>query len=187
MADLIKDDTTDQMVVCPLVDADYALVTTAITTPTITLIINNGSDVDLSSTATLSYSESMGGHKLVIPAAAITATGRYCLCIQASGIQNYNLDGLIVSPQSSFATAASISALNNISVNDILDSIVDRTHHTTHNSLARLLYVLYCGSIGSVVNTQTTRTIRDSAGNTLVTNTISSTDTTVTRSGGHET
>lgn len=94
MADLIKDNT-DQMVVCPLVDTDWALVTSAVSDLAINLIINNGSDVDLSESATLTYSATAGGHKLVIPAAAITARGRYTCTISGSNIQNYILDGLI--------------------------------------------------------------------------------------------
>jgi hypothetical protein len=98
MADIIKN-STDQMVVCPLSDTNYDLVTATVTSLTINMIINNGSDVNLvSAGATLVYSSSAGGHKLVIPAASITASGRYEICIKGSNIRNYNLDGLIFLP-----------------------------------------------------------------------------------------
>jgi hypothetical protein len=79
-----------------------------------------------------------------------------------------------------------INALNDVSINDILDAAIDTTHHTTQNSLARLLYILYCGSVGNIVNTASGRTIKDQSGNTLVTNTITSSESSVTRYGGHE-
>ena len=75
--------------------------------------------------------------------------------------------------------------LSNIT-NDILNEVIDPTHHTTTGSLARLLYILYCSSVGGVVNTQTSRAIKDAAGATILTNTITSGASSVTRSGGHE-
>jgi hypothetical protein len=114
------------MVVCPLVDSSYTLVTTIVTPTRINLIINNGSDVDLTSTATLTYSANAGGHKLVIPASALSAvtdTAKYEICIRGSGFNNYNLDGLIRLPQSTYATAASISALNNVSTAQVLTQV----------------------------------------------------------------
>jgi hypothetical protein len=124
MADIIKDDITDQMVVCPITYINYDLVTSTVTPTSIYWSINNGSDVNLiSAGATLTYDENLGGQKLVIPHAAITATGRFCLCIKSTGNQNYNLDGLIKLPESSFATAASISALNNISQAQVLTQV----------------------------------------------------------------
>jgi hypothetical protein len=121
MADIIKDDT-NQMVVCPLVDTDNNLVT-SVTSATVYMVVNNGTETNITSTATLTYSANMGGFKLVIPAAAISAAGRYEMCIKGANIQNYNLDGLIRLPQSNFATASSISALNNLSAAQVLTQV----------------------------------------------------------------
>jgi hypothetical protein len=124
MADIIKDDTNDQMIVCPITDTGYVLIESTVTPTSIYWSINNGSDVNLiSAGATLTYDENLGGQKLVIPHAAITATGRYCLCIKSTDNANYNLDGLIKLPESSFATASSISALNNISQAQVLTQV----------------------------------------------------------------
>jgi hypothetical protein len=95
--------------VCPIVDDNYALVTETITPTSIYWIVNGGAEVDLlAAGATMEYSANLGGQKLTIPAAAITGTGRYCLCIQGTGIQNYNLDGLIVLPAIAAPTTSEI-------------------------------------------------------------------------------
>lgn len=100
MADIIMNGT-DQVVVCPLVDTNWAAVTTAVSDLAINMIINGGSDVDLvTAGATLTYSAAAKGHKLVFPHASISATGRYTCTITGTNIQTYILDGLIIGDSS---------------------------------------------------------------------------------------
>lgn len=68
----------------------------------------------------------------------------------------------------------------------ILDEVIDPSHHNTPKSLARLLYILYCGEIGSILNTRASRTILNENGQVIVSNTITTSNTSVTRSGGYE-
>jgi hypothetical protein len=111
MVDILKNGT-NQVVVCPLVDSNYSLITGVVTPSRINLIINGGSDVDITSTATLVYSANAGGYKLTIPSSAlsgVTDTAKYQICIKGTGFQNYNIDGIIWIPQTTFATASNLS------------------------------------------------------------------------------
>ncbi|MFZ2499541.1 hypothetical protein [Methanosarcina sp.] len=173
MEDIIKDGT-NQMVVCPLVNSAWEAVTDAVTGLSINFIINNGSDVALSTT--LLYSASAGGHKLIIPHENITATGRYTCIIKGSNIRDYILDGLIVLPQSD----------DTLDLMSIFDELMGPTKHTNPGTYGRMFYILYCAIVGGTINTKTMRAILDELGNTMVTNTLTSTTDIVTRAGGHE-
>jgi len=134
MADIIMDGT-DQMIVCPLVDAEWAAVTAAVTDLAINLIINNGSDINLvTAGATLTYSATAGGHKLVIPHASITATGRYTAKISGTNIQNYVLDGLIlgdsgfvISPQVAYNQIVGTSKIHPLQIKNLVTGALETT------------------------------------------------------------
>jgi hypothetical protein len=118
------------MIVVPCVtdDGTFTLVTEAITGLAINFIINNGSDVDLSS-ASFSYSATAKGHKLIITAATlsgVTDTSSFKCTITGTGIRDNVLEGMIWFPQSTYATVANLTTANsNISdiktVTDALD------------------------------------------------------------------
>lgn len=133
------------------------------------------------------YDSTMGQYLLTIPAIYVPGSGIFDVVVRGDDISDVLIRLQVNVADDRLQTIiTAIAALNNISVDDILDEIVSASSHTTAGSFARLLYILYCGSIGGVVNTQSARTIKDSTGTTLVTNSITSDTSSVTRTGGHE-
>jgi hypothetical protein len=145
------------MVVCPIVDNYYQLVTDEVTVISIYISVN-GVKSNITSTATLSYDADLGGQKLTIPVSAITATGRFTLCIKSGGNQNYNLDGLIIEDllsttiEGSYTFAQVLRILSSVLAGNSAVSGATVTHTGLNGTTARL--VAYSDANGRTVSSR---------------------------------
>lgn len=136
-------------------------------------LYQNVSNTETTLSQDIVWSENLGVWKTLIPSTSVTSEGPAYLSLYGSN-----------------TTLSIVPLVVELNISHhfeyLLDAVIDQDTHAVPKSLARLLYILYCGEIGNITNTNTTRTIKDESGSTIVSNTLTSSETTVTRSGGHE-
>lgn len=176
MTQQIYNDGTDQYILCRILAIDSETGSQSIATgeiegellPDIVCVWSEYKKDDESIiNPVISWNSYAGMWKLTIPSDMITQRGSAWINLYGTGISPLAIEVFVSE--------------------DILNTVIDSTSYTDPDTLGRLFYILYNCIVGKVINTQNSRTVYDTDGNVLVTNSITSTSTTVTREGGHET